>query len=90
MAGPTDQLLERIDTLIRIQALQAVAHLGTKTEKIMFLNEAGLQPKEIASIVGLIKLGLTQDELGAALGMHRTTIARMFPTGFLKDVSKKG
>lgn len=45
-------LLERIDTLIRIQALQAVSHLGTKTEKIMFLSEAGLQPKEIASIVG--------------------------------------
>jgi DNA-binding CsgD family transcriptional regulator len=47
-----DKLLERIDTLIRIQALQAVTHLGTKTDKIMFLSEAGLQPKEIASIVG--------------------------------------
>ena len=45
-------LIERIDTLIRIQALQAVSHLGTKSEKIMFLSEAGLQPKEIASIVG--------------------------------------
>jgi hypothetical protein len=41
-------------------------------------------------ILGLVKLGLTQDDLGAALGMHRTTIARMFPTGFLKDVAKKG
>jgi DNA-binding XRE family transcriptional regulator len=41
-------------------------------------------------ILGLVKLGLTQDELGAALGMHRTTIARMFPTGFLKEVGKKG
>ena len=41
-------------------------------------------------ILGLVKLGLTQDELGAALGMHRTTIARMFPSGFLKDLGKKG
>ncbi|MBO6769674.1 MAG: hypothetical protein JJ901_15385 [Erythrobacter sp.] len=52
MTDTETQLLERIDTLIRIQALQAVAHLGTKTEKIMFLAEAGLQPKEIATIVG--------------------------------------
>ena len=52
MTDTQTQLLERIDTLVRIQALQAVAHLGTKTEKIMFLAEAGLQPKEIASIVG--------------------------------------
>lgn len=41
-------------------------------------------------ILGLIRLGLTQDEVGAALGMHRTTIARMFPQGLLKDIAKKG
>ena len=41
-------------------------------------------------IVGLVKLGLTQDELGSALGMHRTTIARMFPQGLLKEIAKKG
>ena len=52
MTDVTELLLERIDTLIRIQALQAVTHLKTKTEKIMFLSEAGLQAKEIASIVG--------------------------------------
>jgi hypothetical protein len=40
-------------------------------------------------ILGLIKFGLTQDEVGAALGMHRTTIARMFPKGLLADVGKK-
>ena len=40
-------------------------------------------------ILGLIKLGLTQDELGAALGIHGTTIGRMFPKGLLKDVAKK-
>ncbi|APE28511.1 sigma-70 family RNA polymerase sigma factor [Aurantiacibacter gangjinensis] len=52
MTDTNNLLLERIDTLIRIQALQAVSHLATKTERIMFLSEAGLQPKEIASIVG--------------------------------------
>lgn len=52
MSETSDLLLERVDTLIRIQALQAISHLATKTEKIMFLSEAGLQPKEIASIVG--------------------------------------
>ncbi len=52
MPDLTERLLERIDTLVRIQALQAVSHLSTRTQKIMFLSEAGLQPKEIASIVG--------------------------------------
>ena len=52
MTEMAELLIEKFDTLIRIQALQAVAHLGTKTEKIMFLSDAGLQPKEIASIVG--------------------------------------
>lgn len=40
-------------------------------------------------ILGLVKIGVTQDELGSALGIHRTTIARMFPAGFLKEVGKK-
>lgn len=52
MSDLTERLLERVDVLIRIQALQAVSHLPTKTDKIMFLSEAGLQPKEIASILG--------------------------------------
>ena len=41
-------------------------------------------------ILGLVKLGLTQDDLGSALGMHRTTIARMFPQRLLKEIAKKG
>ncbi|MGI9377905.1 MAG: hypothetical protein ACR2PC_17725 [Tsuneonella suprasediminis] len=52
MSDLSERLLERVDVLIRIQALQAVSHLKTKTEKITFLSEAGLQPKEIASILG--------------------------------------
>ncbi|HEX7711520.1 MAG TPA: sigma factor-like helix-turn-helix DNA-binding protein [Sphingomonadaceae bacterium] len=44
-------IASKLDTLIRIQALAAVSHLPTKTQKILFLNEAGLSPKEIAPIV---------------------------------------
>lgn len=40
-------------------------------------------------IIGLVRLGLTQDEIGSALGMHRTTIARMFPKGLLKEISDR-
>lgn len=40
-------------------------------------------------IVGLVRFGLTQDEIGAALGIHGTTIGRMFPKGLLKDISKR-
>ncbi|KLE32715.1 hypothetical protein [Aurantiacibacter gangjinensis] len=40
-------------------------------------------------ILGLVRTGLTQDELGAALGIHGTTIGRMFPKGLLKDVAKR-
>lgn len=40
-------------------------------------------------ILGLIRTGLTQDELGAALGIHGTTIGRMFPKGLLKDIAKR-
>lgn len=40
-------------------------------------------------IVALLNSGLTQDELGAALGVHGTTIGRMFPKGALKSIGKK-
>lgn len=51
MSG-SDEVLSRFDTLIKIQALSAVAHLSKKKDKILFLNEAGLTPKEISAIVG--------------------------------------
>ena len=40
-------------------------------------------------ILALLNSGLTQDELGAALGVHGTTIGRMFPKGSLKSIGKK-
>lgn len=40
-------------------------------------------------ILGLIKSGISQTQLGAALGVHGTTIGRMFPAGALADQQKK-
>ena len=46
------ELMELLRTLLKVQSLSAVSHLPTKKEKIIFLSEAGLSPKEIAPIVG--------------------------------------
>ena len=45
------ELMELLRTLLKIQSLSAVRDLPTKKEKILFLSEAGLSPKEISSIV---------------------------------------
>lgn len=41
-------------------------------------------------VIALLNSGMTQEELGAALGVHGTTIGRMFPKGALRTVGKKG
>lgn len=46
------EMMEVLRTLLKIQSLSAVRDLPTKKEKILFLAEAGLMPKEIAPIVG--------------------------------------
>lgn len=46
------ELMDLLRTLLKIQSLSAVRDLPTKKEKILFLSEAGLSPKEIAPIVG--------------------------------------
>lgn len=40
-------------------------------------------------VLALLRTGMTQAELGAALGVHRTQIGRMFPKGALGEMSKK-
>jgi Trp operon repressor len=40
-------------------------------------------------VLGLLRGGMTQAELGAALGVHRTQIGRMFPKGALAEANKK-
>jgi DNA-binding CsgD family transcriptional regulator len=48
-----DLLIQRLDTLIRLQARIAVGHLQTQKERILFLSSAGLPPKEIGDILGV-------------------------------------
>lgn len=40
-------------------------------------------------MLGLLRSGMTQSELGAILGVHRTQIGRMFPKGALAEVIKR-
>ena len=40
-------------------------------------------------ILGLLRSGMSQTEVGAALGVHGTTIGRMFPTGAPSENQKK-
>jgi len=40
-------------------------------------------------ILGLMRFGMTQSELGAALGVDRTVIGRMFPAGALAEMRRK-
>lgn len=41
-------------------------------------------------VLALIRSGMTQAQLGAALGVHRTQIGRMFPPGALEPEKKGG
>lgn len=65
-----DELIQEIDakldTLIRIQALQAVRGMETQKDKIVFLYGAGVRPKDIASI-----LGTTANTVNVAMANHK-------------------
>ena len=54
------ELMELLRTLLKVQSLSAVRDLPTKREKIIFLSEAGLSPKEIAPIVGSSSAAVSQ------------------------------
>lgn len=55
-----EELMGILRTLVKIQSLSAVRHLATKKEKILFLSEAGLEPKEVAPIVGTTAASVSQ------------------------------
>ena len=48
----SDELSEKLDTLIRLQATALTASIESSKEKILFLHKAGLRPKLIAEILG--------------------------------------
>ena len=67
-----DVLAQKLDTLIRLQARIAVAHLATQKEKILFLSSAGLPPKDIGEI-----LGVTANSVSVTLLQARKSGARV-------------
>jgi DNA-binding transcriptional regulator LsrR (DeoR family) len=40
-------------------------------------------------VLALLRSGMTQAELGATLGIHRTQVGRMFPKGALAEIGGK-
>jgi DNA-binding CsgD family transcriptional regulator len=48
---PWPEVLAKLDTLIRLSALNVVKGIGTQKEQIAILSDAGFQPKEIADIL---------------------------------------
>jgi DNA-binding CsgD family transcriptional regulator len=47
-----ERLIERLDTLIKLQAANLSSRYSTAKEKILFLSSAGLPPKAIAELLG--------------------------------------
>ena len=68
-SGNTD-LGEKLDVLIRLQAISIVDRFSTQREKIAFLSKAGLGPKAIADILGTspnsVSVALSNIKKGAA------------------------
>jgi hypothetical protein len=48
----SDEVSEKLDTLIKLQAAALTAQMVSTKEKIVFLSKAGLRPTLIADIVG--------------------------------------
>ncbi len=47
-----DEILDKLDILIKLQAAALVATMESSKDKIIFLSKAGLRPTLIAEIVG--------------------------------------
>lgn len=61
-----DEVLERLDILIKLQAAALTATMESSKEKILFLANAGLRPTLIASI-----LGTTTNTVNVTLSKNR-------------------
>lgn len=47
-----DEISEKLDILIKLQAASLIASFDSSKDKIIFLHKAGLRPKLIAEIIG--------------------------------------
>jgi hypothetical protein len=48
----SDDISEKLDVLIKLQAAALIAQMESSKDKIVFLSKAGLRPTLIAEIVG--------------------------------------
>lgn len=48
-----DPILQRLDTLIRLQAKLAVSSIKDQRDRVLFLNGAGLGPKVISEMLSM-------------------------------------
>lgn len=48
---PSDPILQRLDTLIRLQAKIAVNGMSEQRDRVLFLSESGFGPKAIGEIL---------------------------------------
>lgn len=60
MTDGFEELRERLDILIKLQAGSMVQGMSSKKEKIIFLASAGLTPKLIAELVGTSSAAVSQ------------------------------
>lgn len=63
-----DDVSEKLDILIRLQAAALTAAMESSKEKIVFLSKAGLRPSLIAEI-----LGTTANHVNVTLSKERKT-----------------
>jgi hypothetical protein len=47
-----EDISEKLDILIKLQAAELTVSMGSVKEKILFLSKAGLRPTLIADIIG--------------------------------------
>lgn len=63
--------IQKLDTLIRLQAQALVSRFESQKDKIIFLSKAGLAPKDIAEL-----LGTTPNTVNVTLSEARKAAAR--------------
>jgi len=61
-----DDVSQKLDVLIKLQAVALTASMESSKEKILFLSKAGLRPTLIAEI-----LGTTANHVNVALSRER-------------------
>jgi hypothetical protein len=67
-----DDIGEKLDTLIKLQAAALTAKMESSKDKIVFLSKAGLRPTLIAEIVGT-----TANHVNVTLsGVRKTSAAK--------------